>query len=260
MDLWEELDSCKYGDNEYLVDHLIEVVKDEGINSLNELEAYELKYFSESNMTKEEWVKWYEDSFKNIPEIENADNDPVAIKIKQLREEISNTLDTNLKIRNIIMICALLEREFCFLVEAYNLIVGGEVTFNEDMEACRTVVLCGSMKVKDEILNIQKQLQDMGFNVLIPVECMMGEPKAVASRAHFDRIANPSSSIVLVVNATKGDIPNYIGPNTFAEIAFGFYHRKNVVLLNRMYEPYREELQGWGVVCLNGILESINHL
>ena len=65
---------------------------------------------------------------------------------------------------------------------------------------------------------------------------------------------------MLVVNATKNGIPNYIGPNTFAEIAFGFYHRKNVVLLNRMYEPYREELQGWGVVCLNGILESINHL
>ena len=46
------------------------------------------------------------------------------------------------------MICALLEREFCFLVEAYNLIVGGEVTLGEDLEACRTVVLCGSMKVK----------------------------------------------------------------------------------------------------------------
>ena len=32
MDLWEELDSCKYGDNEYLVDHLIEVVKDTSNN------------------------------------------------------------------------------------------------------------------------------------------------------------------------------------------------------------------------------------
>ena len=37
----------KYEDNEYLVDHLIEVVKDEGINILEELQAYEDKYFLE---------------------------------------------------------------------------------------------------------------------------------------------------------------------------------------------------------------------
>jgi hypothetical protein len=293
MNLWEELDACKFEGNEYLVEHLIEVVKDEGINSLEELNKYQDAYFKDSGMSKEDWVKWYEKSFDKIPDLENIYGEVAASKINALRKELKDTKDINQKIENIIKICVILEKECCFLVEIYNLIMGGEVTeeveitnevkeevvetvglvddmvMNQIVEISdeevkvdpnKNVVLCGSMKVKDEILNIQKQLQDMGFNVLIPVECMMGEPKAVASRAHFDRIANPSSSIVLVVNATKGDIPNYIGPNTFAEIAFGFYHRKNVVLLNRMYEPYREELQGWGVVCLNGILESINHL
>lgn len=257
MNLWEELDACKYGDNEYLVDHLIEVVKDEGINSLSELEAYELKYFSDSNMTKEQWVTWYEETLQNIPEIENVENDDTAIKIRKLREEISNTLDTNLKIRNIIMICALLEREFCFLVEAYNLIVGGEVSFEDNETVNNNIVLCGSMAVKEEIVRIKNELQSKGYNVLLPVECMMGEPKVVASRAHFDRIINPNNNIILVVNATKNGYFNYIGANTFAEIAFAFYHNKKVYLLNSIYEPYRDELEGWGVTCLNGNLNNL---
>ena len=37
MNLLEELDACKFEDNEYLVEHLMEVVKDEGINTLDEL-------------------------------------------------------------------------------------------------------------------------------------------------------------------------------------------------------------------------------
>lgn len=127
VEFWEELDSLKYEDNEYLVDHLIEVVKDEGINSLEELQEYEDKYFLESGMNREQWLDYYENSFKNIPELDKAENDPVTIKIKKLREEVSNTLDTDLRIRNIIMMCALLEREFCFLVEAYNLVVNGNV-------------------------------------------------------------------------------------------------------------------------------------
>lgn len=127
MNFWEELDSLKYEENEYLVDHLIEVVKDEGINSLEELQAYEDKYFLESGMNKEQWLDYYENSFKNIPELDKTDNDPVTLKIKKLREEVSNTLDTDLRIKNLIMMCALLEREFIFLVEAYNLIVSGNI-------------------------------------------------------------------------------------------------------------------------------------
>ena len=56
MNLWEELDACKFEDNEYLVDHLIEVVKDEEINTFEELEKYQEDYFKESGMTKEDWI------------------------------------------------------------------------------------------------------------------------------------------------------------------------------------------------------------
>ena len=89
---------------------------------------------------------------------------------------------------------------------------------------------------------------------------MRGEEKLVASRAHFGRIVDPNNGIVLVVNATKNGIPNYIGPNTFAEIAFGFFHNKKVFLLNDIYHPYDDELIGWKVNCLKGNLNDITKL
>ena len=57
----------------------------------------------------------------------------------------------------------------------------------------KNIVLCGSMKVKDTIVEISNQLKDMGYNVLLPIECMQGVDKSIASRAHFDRISNPEN-------------------------------------------------------------------
>ena len=123
----------------------------------------------------------------------------------------------------------------------------------------RNIVLCGSMKVKDKILEVSSQLEKMGYNVLLPVECMQGLDKVIASRAHFDRISNPENDIILIVNVSKNGIDNYIGPNSFAEIAFGFYFNKKVFLLNDIYEPYKDEIIGWKVECLNGDLSKIDN-
>lgn len=119
------------------------------------------------------------------------------------------------------------------------------------------VVLCGSMKVKDKILEIKEELEKMDFNVLLPEECMKGLPKEIASRAHFDRISDKENEIILIVNATKNGIENYIGPNSFAEIAFGFYNNKRVCLLNDVYEPYKDEIEGWHVEPLKGDLTKL---
>lgn len=119
------------------------------------------------------------------------------------------------------------------------------------------IVLCGSMKVKDKIIEISNELEKMGYNVLLPVECMQGLEKVIASRAHFDRISNPDNQAILIVNVTKNGIENYVGPNSFAEIAFGFYFNKKVFLLNDIYEPYKDEIIGWNIKCLNGDLSKI---
>lgn len=121
----------------------------------------------------------------------------------------------------------------------------------------RNIVLCGSMKVKDRIIEIANKLEAMGYNVLLPVECMQGVQKVIASRAHLNRVIDKDNEIILIVNETKNGIENYIGPNSFAEISFGFYYNKRVYVLNDIYEPYKDELIGWGVIPLKGKLENI---
>lgn len=119
------------------------------------------------------------------------------------------------------------------------------------------IVLCGSMKIKDEILKIKEKLEKKNYEVLLPIECMQGLPKEIASRAHFNRIQDKKTDIVLIVNATKNGIENYIGPNSFAEIAFAFYFKKDIYLLNDIYEPYKDEIIGWKVIPLKGNLDNI---
>ena len=79
----------------------------------------------------------------------------------------------------------------------------------------KNIVLCGSMKVKDKIIEISKELEEKEYNVLLPVECMQGIDKIIASRAHLDRVVDPNNEIILIVNETKNGIENYIGPNSF---------------------------------------------
>lgn len=122
----------------------------------------------------------------------------------------------------------------------------------------KKIVLCGSMKVKNKILEVEQKLKKMGYEVLLPKECMEGLPKETASRKHFERIIDKDNEYVLVVNCEKNGIKNYIGPNSFAEIAFAFYFKKKIYLLEDYYEPYIDELNGWKVKALKGDLSNID--
>lgn len=122
----------------------------------------------------------------------------------------------------------------------------------------KAIILCGSMKVKDKILEVKEILENNNFNVLLPEECLKGLDKTIASRAHFNRIIS-NDAYVLIINEEKNNIKNYIGPNTLCEIAFSFYYNRKIFLLNDIYEPYKDELEGWGVIPLNGDLKKINN-
>lgn len=119
------------------------------------------------------------------------------------------------------------------------------------------IVLCGSMKFKEDIIAIGKQLESVGHVVKLPIECINGEPKEIASRTHFNRIVAEDTEAILVVNNEKNGIANYVGPNSFAEIAFAFFYNKKIFLLNDIYEPYKDELEGWKVVTLSGKTENL---
>jgi len=120
----------------------------------------------------------------------------------------------------------------------------------------KRVVLCGSMKVKEEIFKVQKELEEKNYEVYIPAESLEEMSKGEASRRHFKKVID--NDIVVVVNAKKKGIDNYIGPNSLAEIAFGFYFKKKVYLLYDYYEPYKDELEGWGVIPLKGNMDKID--
>ena len=121
----------------------------------------------------------------------------------------------------------------------------------------KRIVLCGSMKLKEKIIEIKKILKNKGYEVVTPKEFKVEMTKGDATKLHFDEITNEKTNIVLAVNVTKNGIENYIGPNTFAEIAMAFYFNKKIYLLNDIYEPYRDELEGWNVIPLKGNLDNL---
>ena len=121
----------------------------------------------------------------------------------------------------------------------------------------KRIVLCGSRTFKDYIIQIGYKLEEEGYEVVIPKEFFVPMTKKEHSMLHFSEIQNERTDYVLVINEEKNGKPNYVGANSFAEIAMGFYFGKTVFLKNDIYEPFADELVGWGVIPLKGNLDAI---
>lgn len=119
------------------------------------------------------------------------------------------------------------------------------------------IVLCGSQTFIPNFFELKDILSKKGNEIIIPREFIDDISKKEASLLHFKEIENKITDALLIVNETKNGIDNYIGANTFAELALGFYKGKKIYLLNDIYEPFREELSAWEVVCLKGNLEGL---
>lgn len=129
----------------------------------------------------------------------------------------------------------------------------------------RKIVISGSMQFLKSMEVCKKPLEEKGFEVVLPEEDdwdsipaeKINEYKKFVSKKHFDAIASADNSAILVVNDPKKGISNYIGANTFAEIAIAFYFGKQIYLLNDLYEPYADELLAWGAILLKGSIDAI---
>ena len=119
------------------------------------------------------------------------------------------------------------------------------------------IVLCGSKKFIPKFFELQKELEERQFEVVVPREFIEDIPKKEASLIHFKEIDKEDVDALLIVNENKNEIINYIGANGFAELAFGFYKGKTIYLLNDIYEPYSEELLAWEVIPLKGNINLI---
>lgn len=121
----------------------------------------------------------------------------------------------------------------------------------------KKIVLCGSKKFIPKFFELEKDLKQMGYDVVVPREFIVDMEKKDASLLHFSEIEKPDVDALLIVNETKNEQENYIGANGFAELAFGFYRGRKIFLLNDIYNPYSEELVAWEVIPLKGNLSKL---
>ena len=132
------------------------------------------------------------------------------------------------------------------------------------------ITICGSLKFFDTMVGIQERLEEMGHEVLMPIEVPGldywsedGSLRVQAKRAHdligkhFRKIEQ--SDAVLVVNMTKGAIEHYIGANTFLELGFAHYLGKRIYLLYPIPDqPYiLDEVLAIGAQVLDGDVSSL---
>lgn len=150
------------------------------------------------------------------------------------------------------------EKAFCQL---FDLDKEGEST------KLQNIVICGSMMFYDEMVKIRQELDSMGIYTILPREehemvslfneTQFLEFKKSVSRTYLKKIRDKNTVGVLIYNAEKNGIPNYIGANTLVELAMAFTWNRKIFLYNDIYLPLKDELQAWECICLNGNLNKI---
>ena len=108
------------------------------------------------------------------------------------------------------------------------------------------IVIIGSVSFVKEMKEVGERLTNDGHDVTIPPSAELGQNKEYWNNfkekdaqkvAEILRDRNltywkkiKSSDAVLVMNLTKNNVTNYIGPNTLMEIAVAFEHGKKIFL------------------------------
>lgn len=131
------------------------------------------------------------------------------------------------------------------------------------------VCICCSLSFTDEVLALAKELEQLGHEVLLPngvLSNIINEPDFDPVQAkittgnvnkHIDKVRQ--SDAVLVCNYDKKDIKNYIGANTFLEIAAAHYFDKPIFALHALPDqPYiNDEIQSFGIKVIDGNLKAL---
>lgn len=131
----------------------------------------------------------------------------------------------------------------------------------------RRIVLIGSMGVYGKMLDIASVLASHGVNAIVPeaennVVHQLSlfdfeEFKRNVSFSYLRKIRDPKTYAVLAINLDQHRILNYIGPNTFAELAVAFAQSKKMYILQSIPEAYSDELSAWKAISLLGDLSRL---
>ena len=135
------------------------------------------------------------------------------------------------------------------------------------------IAICGSMTACKKMIQMEEKLIKMGHKVVLPRhtreyaklntsdhvhnESYKNKINHDLIRVYYDEIKNCDA--VLVINETRHGIKNYIGGNSFLEMAFAHILHKKIFLLNPIPKMlYTDELIAMQPVVLNGDLGKLS--
>jgi len=132
------------------------------------------------------------------------------------------------------------------------------------------VCICCSLTFTDEVLALAEELKQLGHEVLLPNSVIAGSIKdpnfdpvqAKISTGnvnkHIDKIRQ--SDAILVCNYDKKGIKDYVGANTFLEIAAAHYFGKPIFALRPLPDqPYiNDEIQSFAIKVLDDDLKALH--
>ncbi len=129
----------------------------------------------------------------------------------------------------------------------------------------KTITICGSMNFFSDIEQLKKELENLGFKVFTPSKEGTGTDYSKLSKQeqadmkqdfidkHIEKIRE--SDAILIANYSKNGVENYIGANTFLEMAFAYILKKKIFILNNIpNQPNSVEIEGLKPISLKGNL------
>jgi hypothetical protein len=142
----------------------------------------------------------------------------------------------------------------------------------------KTIVICSSASFYKQVVEVEKQLKDLGFKVVIPLTAKKMKQmnnfdpevyktwyknpydykrKAYLTRKHFNEVEN--GDCILVTNYNKNGKDGYIGGAVLGEMNLAFYLKRPIYILNPLDETsiFEEELYGMFPIILNGDLSKM---
>lgn len=134
------------------------------------------------------------------------------------------------------------------------------------------IVVCGSMTFAKQMVEVEKELQKHGHEVVLPRFSHEYAEMATLEQMHNESAANKvkyglimeyfeeikQGDAILVLNGERHGVPNYVGGNSFLEMGFAHVLNKKIFLLNPIPEMgYKDEMLAMQPIILNGDLSKI---
>lgn len=140
----------------------------------------------------------------------------------------------------------------------------------------RIITICSSASHYKNVLEIEKELKELGYSVKIPKTARIMQrtnnfdvsfyktwekdssdykKKTLLMKEHFKKVIECDA--ILVTNFEKNGIEGYIGGNVLMEIVIAFHYKKPIFIYNDISPnlSIKEEIFGVNPIFLHGNLE-----